>query len=84
LGAAYAGAPISWLSWPGRVSVFRPSLYRWARALHARQAGSGLPLTAGDGRSQISGDLRVLQQAQGTSATAFVPDAPGRTGVPSP
>ena len=30
-----------------------------ARALHARQAGSRRPLTAEDGRSQISGDVRV-------------------------
>ena len=54
------------------------------KALHARQAGSRLPLAAKDGRSQISGDLRAQRKAQGTSAAAFVPDAPGRIGVPSP
>jgi hypothetical protein len=43
--------------------VFRLTLHYWARALHARQAGSRLPLTAGDRRSQISGDLRVQRQA---------------------
>jgi hypothetical protein len=83
LGAADARAPTSWPSEPGRVSVFRLTLQR-ARALHVRQAGSRLPLTAEDGRSQISGDLRVQRQAQGTSAAVFVPDAPGRFGVPSP
>jgi len=58
LGAAYADAPASWLSWPGLVSVFRSTLHHWARALHARQAGSRLPLTVADGRSQISCDVR--------------------------
>ena len=84
LGAAYADAPASWPAWPDRVSVFRLTLARWARALHARQAGSRLPLTAKDGRSQISGDLWVQRKAWGTSAAAFLPDAPGRIGVPSP
>jgi len=55
-----------------------------ARALHARQAGSRLPLAAEDGRLQISGDVRAQRQAQGTSAAAFLPDAPGRSDVPSP
>ena len=84
LGAASADAPASWPSQPDRASVFRLTPYRRARALHARQAGSRLPLTAEDGRAQISGDLRVQRQAQGTSAAVFVPDAPGRFGVPSP
>jgi hypothetical protein len=35
-----------------------------ASALHARQAGSRLPLTAEDRRSQISGDLRVQRRAR--------------------
>ena len=58
LGAASADAPASWPSWPGRVSATRLTPYHWARALHGRQAGSRLPLTTEDGRSQISGDLR--------------------------
>jgi hypothetical protein len=44
LGAAYASAPASWPSGPGRVSVSRLTLYHWARALHARQ--SRLPAPA--------------------------------------
>jgi hypothetical protein len=84
LGAAYADAPAGWPSLPGRASVSRLTLYHGARALHAGQAGSRLPLAAEDGRSQISGDVRVQRKAQGTSAAAFVPDAPGCTGVPSP
>ena len=48
------------------------------------KARSRLPLTAEDGRSQISGDVRAQRKAHGTSADAFVPDAPGRIGVPSP
>jgi hypothetical protein len=42
------------------------------------------PLTVEDGRSQISGDLRVQRKPRGTSAAAFVPDVPERIGVPSP
>jgi hypothetical protein len=84
LGAAYADVPAGWPSWPGRVSAFLLTLYHWARALHARQAGSQLPLAAEDGRSQISGDLQVQRKAKGTSAAAFLPDAPRRIGVPSP
>jgi hypothetical protein len=57
LDAASFGASASWPSWPGRVSATRLTLYHGARALHARQAGSRLPLTAGDGRPQISGDV---------------------------
>jgi len=49
LGNAYAGAPASWPSWPGRVSASRLTLYHGATALHARHAGSRLPLTAGMG-----------------------------------
>ena len=49
LRAAYADALPSWPSWPGLVSMFRLTLYHGARALHARQAGSRLPLTAQDG-----------------------------------
>jgi hypothetical protein len=64
--------------------VFRLTLYHGARALHARQAGSGLPLTAEDGRPQISGDTRYRETPGGTSAAAFVPDVPERIGVPSP
>jgi len=63
LGAAYADAPTGWPSWPGLVSVLRLTLYHRARALHARQAGSRLPLAAEDGRSQISGDLQVQRKA---------------------
>jgi hypothetical protein len=63
LGAAYAGARASWPSWPGLVGVFRLTLHHWARALHTRQAGSRLPLTAEDGRSQISGDIGVQRKA---------------------
>jgi hypothetical protein len=84
LGAASADAPASWPSQPDRASVFRLTPYRRARALHARQAGSRLPLTAEHRRPQISGDSRAQRQVQGTSAAAFVPDAPGRSGVPSP
>jgi hypothetical protein len=84
LSAASADAPAGWPSLPGRVSVSRLTLYHRARTLHARQAGSRLPLTAEDGRSQTSGDLRAQRKAQGTSVAVFVPDAPGRTGVPSP
>jgi hypothetical protein len=73
LGAAYAGAPAGWPSWPGRASGFRLTLCHRARALHARQAGSRLPLTAEDGRAQISHDVPVQRNAQGTSAAAFVP-----------
>jgi hypothetical protein len=58
LRAAYTDAPAIWPSQPGRVSVFRLTLYHRAKALHARQAGSRLPLAAGDGRSQISGEVR--------------------------
>jgi hypothetical protein len=84
LGAASAGAPADWPSWPGRVSVSRPTPYHRARALHARQAGSRLPLAAEDRRAQISGDVRVQRKARGRSAAAFVPDVPERAGVPSP
>ena len=63
LGATYADAPVGWPSKPGRVGVSRLTLYRWARALHARQAGSRLPLAAEDGRPQISGDVWVQRKA---------------------
>jgi hypothetical protein len=43
--------------------VFRLTLYHRARALHKRQTGSRLALTAQDRRSQISGDVRVQRQA---------------------
>ena len=65
LRAASAGAPASWPSWPGRVSVSRMTRSHRARALHARQASSRLPRTTQDGRSQISDDLQVQRQAQG-------------------
>jgi hypothetical protein len=84
LGDASADAPTGWLSWPGRVSVSALTPYHRARALHARQAGSRPPLTAEDGRAQISGEVQVPRKAQGTSTAVFVPDAPGRLGVPSP
>ena len=41
------------------------------------QAGSRLPLTAEDGRPQISGDYGCSERPGGTSAAAFLPDAPG-------
>jgi len=63
LHAAYADAPASWPSWPGPGQSVRLTLYHGARALHARQAGSRLPLAAEDGRSQISGDLQVQRKA---------------------
>jgi hypothetical protein len=84
LRAACADAPTSWPSWPARVSVLRLRLYHRARALHARQAGSRLPLAAEDGCPQISGDVQMQRKAKGTSAAVFLPDDPGRIGVPSP
>ena len=83
LGAAYADAPGSWPSWPGRVSVARVTLHHRATALHARQASSRLPLTTEDVRAQISRDVQVQLKTQGTSAAGFVPDVPERVGVPS-
>ena len=62
-GRRSTDAPASRPSWPGRVSATRLTLYHRARALHARQAGSRLPLAAEDGRSQISGDLRAQRKA---------------------
>ena len=44
LSAASADAPAGWPCLPGRVSVSRLTLYRWARALHARP--SRLPAPA--------------------------------------
>ena len=53
-------------------------------ARHAGQAGSRLPLPAEDGRPQISRDMRYRETSGGTAGAAFLPDAPGRIGVPSP
>jgi hypothetical protein len=71
---------------PGRrpASVSRLTPYHWARVLQAGQAGSRLPLPAEDARPQISRDTGYRGTPGGTSAAAFVPDAPGRIGVPSP
>jgi hypothetical protein len=54
------------------------------KALRARHAGSRLALTAEDGRPQISGNTRYRDEPGGTSAAAFLADAPERIGVPSP
>ena len=54
------------------------------RPLHAGQVGSRLPLAAEVERLQISRDNRYRETPGGTSAAAFLPDAPGRIGVPSP
>ena len=62
LGAAYADAPVDWPSWPGWVSVFRLTLYRWAKALYARQAGSRLPLRR---RSALADQRRSTGTAKG-------------------
>ena len=48
------------------------------------QTGSRLPLPAGDARPQISRDTGYRETPGGTSAPAFLPDAPRRIGVPSP
>jgi len=48
------------------------------------QTGSWLLLPAEDGRPQISRDMRYRETPGGTSARAFLPDVPGRIGVPSP
>jgi hypothetical protein len=52
--------------------------------MHAAQAGSRLPLPAGDARPQISRSAGYRDAPGGTSAAAFVPDVSGRIGVPSP
>ena len=65
-------------------SVSRLTPYRCAGVQHAGQAGSRLPLSAEDARPQISRDTGSREMPGGTSAAAFVPDAPGRIGVPSP
>ena len=54
------------------------------RARHAGQTGSRLPLPAEDGRPQISRGMRYRETPGGTAGAAFLPDAPGRIGVPSP
>jgi hypothetical protein len=68
----------------GRTRVSRLTPYRCARALPAGQADSRLPLPADDARPQISRDTGCRGTPCGTSAAVFVPDAPGRIGVPSP
>ena len=49
--------PLAVLAGPGQ--RVRSTPCRWARALHARQSRLPAPLTVEDGRSQISGDVRV-------------------------
>jgi hypothetical protein len=53
------------------------------KAVHAGQAGSRLPLSAGNVCAQISRATGCRDTPGGTSAAAFVPDAPGRIDVPS-
>ena len=68
----------------GPASVSRLTSYRCAVSGTLGQTGSRLPRPAGNARPQISPDTQYRESPGGTSAATFVPDAPGRIGVPSP
>jgi hypothetical protein len=80
-----ADASASQPPYPGAGASGSPGgLVPMRKARHAGQTGSRLPLTAEDRRPQISGVVRVPRYARRHVTPAFLPDVPGRTGVPSP